>query len=133
MTETPAMKTLRRRRPVRRPPRTPDDIAAADLDAYLAAAIGPVLVHAGAEWSAPSRAMRPQFAKAAADLGRKVRLVTLEVRDAAAAARLGISAVPALVLFRGGRAQARWMGAINAKRIVDWTRQALAVADPATG
>lgn len=132
--KTSPAKSLRRRPGGLAPQKCPPDlIAAADLDAYLAATERPVLVHAAAPWSAPSRAMGPQFAKAAANLQRKVRSVTLEIHDAPAAAQLGISAVPALVLFHGGRAVGHWMGALNAKRIVAWTRQTLAAADLAAG
>lgn len=70
--------------------------------------------------------MRPQFLKAAQSLQWIVRVAMLQVDDSRAAAQLGVSAVPALVLFHNGHAVGRCTGAINAKNIIDWTRQGLA-------
>ena len=43
-------------------------------------------------------------------------------------AELGVSGIPALLLFRGGQLIARTAGAMDANRIVTWTRQQLAAA-----
>ncbi len=51
-----------------------------------------------------------------------------EAKNASAAAELGVSGIPTLILFRDGRVVARQSGAISAGQIVAWTTQALAGA-----
>jgi thioredoxin 2 len=73
--------------------------------------------------------MAPHFAAAARQLEPAVRLLKLNSEDhQAAAARLGVSGIPTLILFRDGREVARQAGAMSAGQIVAWTRQALARA-----
>jgi thioredoxin 2 len=70
--------------------------------------------------------MAPQFEAAAKDLEPGVRLLKLNAdTEPAAAGELGVSGIPALLLIRDGRVIARTAGAMPARQIVDWTRQAL--------
>ncbi|MGO3930168.1 thioredoxin TrxC [Rhodopseudomonas pseudopalustris] len=86
----------------------------------------PVLVDVWAPWCAPCRMMAPAFAAAAAELEPLVRLVKLNSDvEQAVAAQLGISGIPTLLLFRGGREIARQSGAMSASQIVQWTKQHL--------
>jgi thioredoxin 2 len=86
----------------------------------------PVLVDVWAPWCAPCRMMAPAFAAAAAELEPQVRLVKLNSDvEQAVAAQLGISGIPTLLLFRGGREIARQSGAMSASQIVQWTKQHL--------
>lgn len=88
-----------------------------------------VLVDVWAPWCGPCRTMGPQFDAAAARLEPKVRLLKLNAdEEQAAAAELGVSGIPALILFRDGRVVARQSGAMRADQIVAWTAQALAQA-----
>jgi thioredoxin 2 len=71
--------------------------------------------------------MAPAFEAAAKTLEPGVVLAKVDVEAAQAlAARYGISSIPSLVLFRGGREIARQAGAMNANGIVQWARAALA-------
>lgn len=73
--------------------------------------------------------MAPQFAAAASRLEPDVRLLKLNSEDdPQMASELGISGIPALLLFRDGREIARTAGAMRADQIVAWTRQALTQA-----
>jgi len=86
----------------------------------------PVLVDVWAPWCAPCRMMAPAFAAAASELEPQVRLVKLNSDvEQAVAAQLGISGIPTLLLFRGGREIARQSGAMSASQIVQWTKQHL--------
>jgi thioredoxin 2 len=73
--------------------------------------------------------MAPNFAAAAARLEPEVRLLKLNSEaEPQAAGDLGVSGIPALILFKDGKTLARTAGLMSADTIVAWTRQALAQA-----
>jgi thioredoxin 2 len=88
-----------------------------------------VLVDVWAPWCGPCRTMAPMFEAAAAELEPDVRLLKVNADEQPRmAADYGISGIPALLLFRGGRLVARNAGVMDARRIVNWTRGQLAQA-----
>lgn len=88
-----------------------------------------VLVDVWAPWCGPCRMMGPMFEKAAAELEPEVRLLKLNAdEEQRISSELGVSGIPALLLFRGGRLIARTAGAMDTQRIVAWTRNQLADA-----
>ena len=108
----------------------PSEVDAKALAAHRASTKGAaVLVDVWAPWCGPCRAMAPNFAAAAKTLEPDVRLLKLNSEaEPQAAAGLGISGIPALLLFRDGQTVARTAGLMSAQQIVAWTRQALASA-----
>jgi thioredoxin 2 len=69
--------------------------------------------------------MAPNFAAAARSLAGQARLLKLNADESTTPARLGVSGIPALLLFKDGRIIARRAGLAPASVLVAWVREYL--------
>jgi len=99
----------------------PLELDEARFDTYVARNGLPVLADFWAPWCGPCRAMAPHFARAAEQLKGRVQLVKVNTEAAPGlASRLGIRAIPTLVLFRDGAEVKRVSGALDTGELVRW-------------
>jgi thioredoxin 1 len=75
----------------------------------------PVLVDLWASWCAPCRAQMPIVEQVAEKAGDKARVAKVNVDDASdIAEKLGVSSIPTLVVFKGGKEEKRFVGVQSA-------------------
>lgn len=93
------------------------------FDRHVTAGSLPVVADFWAEWCGPCKMMAPAFAAAAADLEPTFRLLKVDTeREQALAARYAIRSIPTLILFDKGREVDRISGALDTRRLIEWTR-----------
>jgi len=99
----------------------PLDLREDQFDAFVARTELPVLADFWAPWCGPCRAMAPHFESAARQLQTSLLFVKINTEEAPAlAARMGIRAIPTLVLFKNGVEAKRVSGALDATSLSQW-------------
>ncbi|MCA1957607.1 MAG: thioredoxin TrxC [Nitrospira sp.] len=101
----------------------PIALTKATFDTHVTRNDIPVVVDFWASWCGPCLIMAPAFEQAAKTLEPHVRLAKVNTEEEhELAARLGITGIPTLILFRQGREVTRRSGALGLPDIVRWVR-----------
>ncbi|HHT10808.1 MAG TPA: thioredoxin [Atribacter sp.] len=90
----------------------------ANFDVEVLQSTTPVLVDFWASWCMPCRMMAPVVEEIAHDMKDKIKVGKLNTDDSGEiAARYGISAIPTLIVFNGGKEVDRIIGYVAKKAI----------------
>ncbi len=92
----------------------------AKFDEVVRGSDEPVLVDFWAPWCGPCKMMAPivgEIADAYAGKAKICKLDTDEARDSAM--EFGISAIPTVILFKGGEVEKKWVGLTSKKDMTD--------------
>ncbi len=104
-----------------------NNVTDATFEAEVLKSKEPVVVDFFAEWCGPCKAMAPALAQVATELEGKVKVVKVDVdQNPAITQRYKISAMPTLMIFKGGEVHAHHVGAlVQKKRLEDWINQSI--------
>jgi thioredoxin 1 len=94
------------------------ELSDASFDETVHKSLEPVLVDFWAPWCGPCRMLAPIIEQVAEEFTGKAKVCKLntdEGRDTAV--EFGISAIPTLILFKGGQVQKKWVGLTSKKDI----------------
>jgi thioredoxin 1 len=92
------------------------ELTDADFDDVVHKSDTPVLVDFWAPWCGPCKMMAPIIEEVAKNYKDKAKVCKLNTDDARdSAMEFGISAIPTLILFKGGQVQKKWVGLTSKK------------------
>ena len=84
------------------------------------------LVDFWAPWCGPCKMLGPAFAEAAGEIGDKAVLAKVNVDEQQdLAARFGVTSIPTIIIFKGGKEVIRSLGFIDKAKIISLTNGTL--------
>ena len=103
-----------------------DKVSDASFESDVLKATGPVVVDSWAEWCGPCRMIAPALEEIAGSLGKKVKILKLNVdENPATAAKYGIMSIPTLMIFKNGEMASRQVGAAPKQKLEQWITAAV--------
>ena len=101
------------------------ELTEANFEQEVLKAEGPVVVDFYAPWCGPCKMLAPLLEQLAAEFDGKIKFAKLNVDDAPeVAGRYGITGVPALMVFRSGKAVERMAGVAAPRALKAWLEKA---------
>ena len=95
------------------------ELTDATFDEVVHGSEEPVLVDFWAPWCGPCKMMSPIMEEIAEEYTEKSKICKLNTDDARdSAMEFGISAIPTIILFKGGQVQKKWVGLSSKKDLV---------------
>jgi len=95
------------------------ELTDATFDEVVHGSDEPVLVDFWAPWCGPCKMMSPIMEEIAEEYAEKSKICRLNTDDARdSAMEFGISAIPTIILFKGGQVQKKWVGLSSKKDLV---------------
>lgn len=92
-----------------------------DFDQKVLKSSVPVIVDFWAEWCGPCRMLAPALEEAARELGKKAKIVKVNIDDnPEQAAKYGVRSIPTLILFKDGHSLETRVGNQPKSKIVEW-------------